>query len=139
MPSLFGSAVARSGGLVAAVKSAMNAACSESQLSREQIVDRMNDLSLSAGVRITSGNSKSLGLATLEKWLNPADREHVPSLVAVNMFCSVLQDYRPLSVQLEMHGLELMTLQERRLRDYGHACIEAKKARALKRTLEAKL
>jgi hypothetical protein len=127
-------------GFVSSIKAAMNKAAEEhSSLSREAIVDRMNAISETAGVKITGGNSKKLSLATFEKWLNPADRERVPGTLALNVFCVAVDDYRPLEVQLRLHGLGVLNAEDRRLRDYAKAIIEEKKARKRKRDLEAKL
>jgi hypothetical protein len=126
-------------GLVVAVKAAMNRAAERCTLSREQIADRMNHIALIAGVRMTKGNARKISAATLEKWLNPVERGHVPSLLAVNIFCRALGDAGPLAVQLQAHGLEIMTEEDRKLLDYGKACAQAKKAGKAKRKLEEEL
>ncbi len=126
-------------GLGAAVKAAMNRAAARSRLSREQIVDRMNRAAQAAGVRMTKGNAKTISPATLEKWLNPAERGHIPSLIAVNVFCLALSDVEPLAVQLQAHGLETMTEEDRKLRDYGRVCAQARLAGKAKRKIEEEL
>ena len=126
-------------GLLARVKAAMRDAARDSALSREQILDRMNEIAHGAGVRLTRGNAAVLGLATLDKWLNPADRDHLPGILAVNVFCAATGDYRPLAVQLEAHGLEILTPEDRLARDYGRACLAERAARRKRRELEAAL
>ena len=127
-------------GFVASLKVAMNrAAADHPRLSREEILDLMNTMAANAGVSITGGNAKSLSMATFEKWLNPSDREHVPSVLAVNVFCLATGDYRPLRVQLGLHGLGVLTDEDKKLRDYARAIIDEKRARKRKNALEAKL
>ena len=53
------------------LKIAMNDDVRESGLSREQLVDRMNELAGKYGVCLANGNCKRLTMEILEKWLNP--------------------------------------------------------------------
>jgi hypothetical protein len=127
-------------GFVASLKASMNrAAADHPHMSRAEILDRMNELALNAGITITGGNAKSLSLATFEKWLNPRDIEHVPSVLAVNVFCLATGDFRPLQVQLQLHGYGVLTEEDKQLRDYARAIIAEKNARKRKKALEAKL
>lgn len=109
-------------GLNPAVKAAMNRAADRCRrLSRQQICDAMNDLADAAGVKLTGGNAKQLSFATLEKWLNPQDTEHLPSLPAIHVFCLVLGDLEPLRVLVAVQGCELAGEQDIRDRDLGRA------------------
>jgi len=109
-------------GLNWAVKAAMNRAANRChRLSRQQLCDAMNDLADAAGIKLTGGNARQLSFATLEKWLNPQDVEHLPSLVAVHVFCLVLDDVEPLRVQAAVLGCELAGEQDIRDRDLGRA------------------
>ncbi len=131
--------VTKLAGLLPALSAAMNRAANESRsLSREQIVDRMNDMARRAGVSLNS-NARTLSVAVLEKWLNPSETGHRPSLAAVHVFCLVLDDVRPLEVLLGLHGCGLMTREDRKLRDYGAAILAERDARKRKKQLEAKL
>lgn len=136
---LFDSAALQAAGLVPRIKAAMRVCVESSGMSREQVLDRMNDICLSAGVKLTQGNSKALGLATLDKWLNVADRDHMPGILALNVFCAAIKNTTPFDIQLAMHGCEVMTPEGRIERDYGRACLAEKKARKRKRQLEATL
>jgi len=49
----------------------------ESRFSREELLDRMNDLASRYGVRLMKGNGNSLTMATLEKWLNPDALDYI--------------------------------------------------------------
>lgn len=126
-------------GLIASIKAAMNKAAANSSLSRAQIVDRMNVLAQDAGVRLTKGNAKSISEDTLAQWLNPSERSHTPSLLAVNVFCLAVGNVAPLSAQLAVHGCSVMGDEDRRYRDYGKACVNARAAAKQKRKIEEEI
>lgn len=129
-------------GLMPSLKAALNRACrtwcDHHGLKREALLDKLNDQAAAAGVSMTAGNGR-LSLATLEKWLAPRDASHVPSVMAVNVLCLVTEDTTPLAVLLGLHGCAIMGPEDKRLRDYGAAIIEERKARKRKRQLEADL
>ena len=125
--------------LLARIKSAMHQSAASCGLSREEIVDRMNEIAKRAGVSLSRGNAKSVTLATLEKWLNPANADHVPSLLVVNVFCMVTKSTAPLLVMLDLHGCGVMTPEDKKLRDYAEAILAERDARKRKKQLELKL
>ena len=137
--SLFGDQALLLGGLNQAVKAAMAAAAADSGLSREHILDRMNATAEAAGVRLTTGNARSLALATLEKWLAPAEREHLPSALAIVAFCRAVRDWRALAVLATACGCRIVTADEEHYLRLGRAYHESKRARAAMREIEAKL
>lgn len=108
--SLF-SPIAQLAGLDAAVKGAMAAAADASEMSRAQGCDKMNKLAAAAGIRLCV-NAKSLSLPLFEKWLNPADREHIPSIKAVQVFCSVYQTVTPWEATLQAFGIHALGPEE---------------------------
>ena len=122
-----GSVTAKVAGLIPAVKSAMQRAISETRpvLSREQVLDRMNRIAGNAGVKLTMGNARKLALPTLEKWLNPGDREHLPPILALHVFCLAVGNLAPFAFLLGLHGCGVMAPNDRKLRDYGQAAITA--------------
>lgn len=136
-----GSVTAKVAGLIPAIKFAMQRAISETRpvLSREQVLDRMNRIAREAGVKLTMGNARKLALPTLEKWLNPGDREHLPSILALHVFCLAVGSLTPFAFLLGLHGCGLMTPDDRKLRDYGLACIETKSKRKTLKRLEEEI
>lgn len=72
------------------VKELMASLCDESGLSRAEIVCRMNALARRYGIHLVKGNGDGLSVATLEKWLNPNDTTHFPSVKALTIFCSIM-------------------------------------------------
>lgn len=126
-------------GFLPRLKACMNQCVEESGLSREQALDLMNAIAKQAGIRLSAGNAKALSLPTLEKWLNPAEGGHTPSILTLNTFCAALKDFRPLEVILSTHGCEILSPDDRLERDYGRACMNEKRARKQKRQMEAHL
>lgn len=126
----------RLSGLIPAMRAAMNRAAGEDETGRKMLVDRLNAVARDAGIRLTAGNAKAISKDTLDKWLNPNDRDHTPGILAVAALCVATRDTGPLRVLLHVLGLDLMTEEDRRLRDYGRACHAEKAARKHKKMLE---
>ena len=126
----------RLSGLVPAMRAAMNRAAGEDEAGRKQLVDRLNAVARDAGIRLTAGNTKAISKDTLDKWLNPNDRDHTPSVAAVVAFCCATRDPAPLRVLLRVLGLDVMTEEDRKMRDYGRACLNEREARKRKKMLE---
>lgn len=103
------------------------------------LVDRLNDLAAQSGIRLTSGNASTISKATLDKWLSPSDLSHPPSILALLVFCSATDCAEPLRVAARALGFDLMTREDRMLRDYAQAILDEKAARQRKNKLEKEL
>lgn len=123
-------------GVLPAIRAAMNATAGASEEGRKLLVDRLNAVASSANVRLTAGNSKFINKDTLDKWLSPSDRDHTPSILAVVAFCMATKDVTTMRAILRPLGLDVMTPEDRRFRDYGRTCIESKAKAKVKRRLE---
>jgi hypothetical protein len=133
-------ATAALAGLVPLIRATMARVAEEHPtLSRDLIADRMTEISRSAGVKLSRGNATSVKTTTLDKWLAPAERDHPPSLPALMAFCMATRDVRPLLPLLKAMGCEVMTPEDRKMRDYGKAILAEREAKKLKRKLEADL
>ena len=131
---------AKLAGAMASIRTAMRAVAGDSEgAGRKVLVDKLNDLALRAGVKLTGGNTLSISKATLDKWLAPSDISHPPSLVALLAFCLATNNVEPFRAAARTLGLDVMTEEDRRLRDYGKAIIDMKAARQRKRRLEESL
>lgn len=119
-----------------AVRAAMNIAAGQDEDGRKRLVDRINQIAANAGIKLTTGNTKAISKDTLDKWLSPGDRDHPPSLLAVVVFCRATGDAGPLRPLVRALGVDVMTDEDRRHRDYGRACLEERAARKRKRKLE---
>ena len=91
-----------------AISEAMWQAAKESPMSREQIVDRMNEIARNQGKKLTGGNAKTLSVSLFEKWLNPAEM-HSPSHYALGVFVRVTGNTAPLEAQTAPHGYRVIT------------------------------
>ncbi len=134
--SLFQDDQAALAGLVPALRAAMNRAAGADPSGRKLLVDRINDTARQAGLRLTTGNAQSISKDTLDKWLAPADRDHTPSILALVVFCAATGDHGALRIILRALGLDVMTAEDRKHRDYGLACLAERNARRHKKQLE---
>lgn len=122
------------------VRAAMNRVASEHpRLSRDLIADQLSGVSKMAGVKLVRGNAKGVKTASVDKWLNPTDSEHPPSIAALVAFCLVTESAEPLEPLLAALGCEVMTEDDKRLRDYARAILAEREARKAKKQLEANL
>ncbi|PKN06667.1 MAG: hypothetical protein CVU73_15935 [Deltaproteobacteria bacterium HGW-Deltaproteobacteria-8] len=126
----------RLAGVIPAMRAAMNRAAGEDESGRKLLVDRLNAVAREVGVRLTTGSAHALSKDTLDKWLNPNDRDHTPGILAVAVFCAATKDAGALRVLLQSIGLDVMTQEDRKHRDYGKACLAEREARKRKKRLE---
>ncbi|MGD9123801.1 MAG: hypothetical protein PVG60_01850 [Desulfarculaceae bacterium] len=115
------------------LKAAMSHALKESGLSREQVLDLINEAAASEGLK------NRITVPTLEKWLAPSDTSHVISLRLLPLFCRVVGSATPLAVLAAPLGYALAGPREQRLIDLGKAYLQAKNARKQKRRAEQAL
>lgn len=137
--SLFDDTATRLGDLDAAIARAMRQAFARCGKSKDEIVDAMNAVADRGRFKLTKGNAKALTVATFEKWLSVSERHHIPPTRAINVFCEVVQDYNALRIQLHVHGADIMTPKDKKLRDYGEIVIKDRKTKRDKRKLEEEL
>lgn len=91
-----------------AVKASMFRAARASGMSREQIVDRMNEVAGRHGIRLNQGNAQRLTVETLEKWLAVNDDRRIP-YHALPVFCRVVGSAEPIAAMLApLGGLAVM-------------------------------
>ena len=95
---------------------------------RKALVDKLNQIASEAEIKLTGGNSKSISKDLLDKWLSPSDSSHPPSLLAILAFCRATDNPAPLQIILRAVGLDVMTDEGRKFRDYGRAVWEAEEA-----------
>lgn len=125
-------------GIDPSVKTSMRIAAKEDHRSREEIVDRMNELADAAGVSITGGNAHQLSLATFEKWLSPTATDQIPSLRALVVFCEVVGAVSPLSALAEPLGARVIDADQAAVLRVAEIEQEIKKLKKQKRMLEAR-
>lgn len=115
----------RLSGVMAAIKTAMrDAAGAPEGEGRKMLADRLNEIAQRAGIKLTGGNTLT---------------SHPPSILALLAFCRATGNVEPIRVAAQALGLDLMTEEDKKLRDYGAAVLEMKAARQRKRRLEEDL
>ena len=135
--SLFDCDYTRFAGVMPAVRAAMRrAAGAPDSVGRKGLVDKINLITTEAEIRLTGGQGTSISKDTLDKWLSPSDTSHPPSVLAVLVFCRACDNFEALRVIVQAVGMDLMTPEDRRLRDYAEADLKMKEARKRKRRLE---
>lgn len=121
------------------VKAAMGTAYKESGLSRDELCDAMNALADRYGVCLVGGRGQKLSLPTLDKWLNPEDKEHFPSIKALPVFCAATGSIEPMRTMVEPLGWQIIGDQDVRLLAWARHYRGAKSHREQMRKLEAEL
>ena len=122
-----------------AVKMAMCDAAKRSGLSRDQIVDKMNELAASAGIRC-AGMAQKVTLAILDKWLAPgADEYHIP-LRVLPLFCRVTSSNLPLYIYANFFlEAEIISKDDKKLLNWAKAQVRIKQLRKDSRQIEQEL
>ena len=118
-------------------KEAMNSAARRCGLSREQVVDKMNDLASRYGVNLMSNGG--LRLDTLEKWINPNDLSRQMPMRALPVFCAVVRDYAALDVLALPVGAKVVGPEDQSLLKWARAYFAARDARITMRRIEGDL
>ncbi|MBW1778801.1 MAG: hypothetical protein JRJ54_14630 [Deltaproteobacteria bacterium] len=121
------------------LKETLNAVAKKSRYSREQILDRMNDLAARYGITLVKGNASRLNLDTFEKWLNPQDATRQMPLKALPVFCAAVGDASALSILAEPLGFKVIGPEEQQLLKWAQANISARRARKTMRRIEEDL
>lgn len=121
------------------LKEQIAASAKNSKYSREELLERMNDLASRYGVRLVKGNGNGLTMATLEKWLNPEAMEHTPGVNSLMIFCAALDDLDPMREVLAPLGGMLIGEEEVKLLLWAKEYHRAKDARNKMRRLELEL
>lgn len=118
-------------------KEALNQAVRESGQSREQILDRVNELARRHGMAVQnrSGVSKDLW----EKWLNPEDDCRVPTLKSLALICAALGTTAPLAALVGSVGGRLIDDEEARLLEWAKAYHQTRQLKKKMRKLEEEL
>lgn len=111
----------------------------ESRFSRDELLDRMNDLAARYGVRLVKGNGNGLTMATLEKWLNPEAMEHIPSINSLVIFCAATDDLTAIREVIAPLGGMLIDENDVKLLLWAKEYQRAKDARNRMRKLEQDL
>jgi len=121
------------------LKTAMAQAANGTGISREELCERINQIADRYGVRLVKGNGPNLTLATLEKWLNPEDKERVIPTKALPVFCAAVDSLEPFQVLLAPLGALVIDEQEAKLLQLARLDQEVKQRQAMMKKLKSEL
>ena len=80
------------------IKRSVRLAVSKSHLSRDEIVDHINEIAVAEGMR------NSISKATLDNWAKDSDPGRLPSPAWLTIFCDVVNDVGPITAMLRPLG-----------------------------------
>lgn len=121
------------------LKVAMALAAKASGLSRDELCDRINQLADRYGVRLVKGTGQNLTLDTLEKWLNPEDKERVIPVKALSVFCAATGSIEPIQVMVAPLGWRVINDRQAKLLELAELDQDVKKKKARMRKIEAEI
>lgn len=107
------------------IKRQLRIALANSALSRDEVVDLMNEISVSEGMR------KTVSKAVLDGWVKDSDPDRLPSLPWLTIFCRVLEVTGPLNAMARPLGFAVIGAEDVNILKWGQA--ELQKRRAAKR------
>ena len=126
-------------GMMPAIRAAMNRTAADYESGRKLLVDAVIEIARREAVPMTSGGGKAITQDMLDKWLQPSDRGHAPSLEMIICFCLATGDASPITPILQLLGLCAVSQADLGYLEYGKACDSLKKAKKHKEMLEGRL
>ena len=121
------------------LKTSMANAAKATGLSREELCDRINQMADRYGVRLVKGTGPNLTLDTLEKWLNPEDKERVIPAKGLPVFCAAVNSIEPMQVMIAPLGWRVIDEKQSKLLALAELDRDVKKKKAMMRKLEAEI
>lgn len=122
---------------VSRVKEAMRLAIKQSKLSRDQVVDAMNDLARTEGLS-TNGRAKQISIEMLDKWLsNSAD--HTIPWKYFPVFCRIVNSVDPIKALCAPLNAEVVDYKETSLLKWARYEMQKRKIKKHQKKLEGDL
>lgn len=121
------------------LKVAMATAAKATGLSREALCDRINQLADRYGVRLVKGTGQNLTVDTLEKWLNPEDKERVIPTKAMPVFCAAVESIEPMQVLVAPLGWRIIDDKQAKLLQLAELDMDVKRKQAMMKKLKAEI
>jgi hypothetical protein len=132
--------IAQLAGALPAIKAAMRgiAGAPEGE-GRKALPDKLNAIARASGIKLTGGNAHGISEEMLHKILSPSDDSRPPSVLMLLAFYKATSNPAHIRAMLRAVNLDIMTEDDRKLRDYARAILDQKKARKQARKLEEEL
>ncbi|MDD2467731.1 MAG: hypothetical protein PHI97_27440 [Desulfobulbus sp.] len=121
------------------LKTSMAHAAKETGLSREELCDRINQMADRYGVRLVKGTGPNLTMDTLEKWLNPEDKERVIPAKGLPVFCAAVNSIEPMQVMVAPLGWRVIDEKRAKLLQLAELDQEVKQKQAIMKKLKAEI
>ena len=119
------------------VKESLQTAVRESGQSREQVLDRVNELAKRYGMAVQSRSGVSKDL--LEKWLNPEDDCRVPTLKSFALLCAALETTAPIAALAASVGGRVIDGEDVKLLEWAKAYHATRALKKRMRRIEEEL
>lgn len=111
------------------LKAAMNEAIKDCSLSRDEIVDCMNNLALAAGITC-NGRSQKVTSALLDKWVAPGSYSYFIPIRLLPIFCKVVDSNIPLqALATFFDDIQIISTQDFKRLEWANAEIKARSHR----------
>lgn len=123
--------------IVRDVKESLNHAVKHSGKSREQILDRTNELARRHGLSVSTRTGVSKDL--LDKWLNVEDDCRVPGIKSLSLLCAALGSIEPLTVIVDALGGMVIDGDDAKLLEWARAYQKTKELKKKMRKIEEEL
>ena len=104
------------------IKRQIRLALAGCNLSRDEIVDRMNEIAVQEGMR------KTISKATLDNWTKDSDPDRLPSLPWLTIFCRAAGTVAPIEAMLRPLGCGVLNNDDHNLLAWAKAEMEKRKA-----------
>lgn len=104
------------------IKRQIRLALSNSVFSRDQVVDRMNELGSHEGF------SRTTTKAVLDTWTKDSEPGRLPTITALTILCRVLGTVAPFEAALRPLGCAVLDPNDRQVLQWAKAELEKKKA-----------
>lgn len=119
------------------IKESINAEVKASGKSRDQVLDRANELAKRHHVVMNGKGELSKDL--FEKWINPEDESRVPSIRGLMVICAALETVKPLDVMAIPMGGRVIGPEEVKLLEWAKRYQQTRVLRKQMRKLEEEL
>lgn len=119
------------------LKSAMRQTLKECRYSREQVVDRLNELASREGLR--TGRSDKISVALLDAWVAESKTGHVIPLELLPAFCLATESLAALEVVAASCGAGVIDERDSKILESAKLDLELKRLSRRKRKLEREL
>lgn len=118
------------------VKEAMRQALKNCPFSRDQVVDKTNDLARREGIS-TNGRAQKVTAEMLDKWVSQS--EHIIPWKLLPIFCRVVDDLSPLAALVAPLGAKVIGKDDAMLLKWARAEKETRRLRRVKRQIETEI